>query len=100
MALALIAASAPNAYAVPSFARQTGLPCSSCHTTTPEHTPFGRLFKLNGYTTSTLPQITEKGGGGRTGVNVANFLPLSAFIQLSGTQVAKPQPATFTFKAQ
>jgi hypothetical protein len=95
IALALIAAAAPNAYAVPSFARQTGLPCSSCHTTIPELTPFGRLFKLNGYTTSTLPQITEKGGGGgRTGVNIANFLPLSAFIQLSDTQLAKPQPAT------
>ena len=95
IALALIAAGAPNAYAVPSFARQTGLPCSSCHTTIPELTPFGRLFKLNGYTTSTLPQITEKGGGGgRTGVNIANFLPLSAFIQLSDTQLQKPQPAT------
>ena len=86
---------APSAYAVPSFARQTGLPCSSCHTTIPELTPFGRLFKLNGYTTTTLPQITEKGGGGgRTGVNIANFLPLSAFIELSNTQLQKPQPAT------
>src|SRR5665647_2253016 len=38
-----------NAWAVPSFARQTGLPCASCHTIFPELTPFGRLFKLGGY---------------------------------------------------
>jgi hypothetical protein len=95
MLLAAIGAGAPNAYAVPSFARQTGLPCSSCHTTIPELTPFGRLFKLNGYTTSTLTQISEKGGsGGRTGLNIANFLPLSAFLELSDTQLNKPVPST------
>ena len=33
-----------------SFSRQTGLPCSSCHTTPPALTPLGRAFKLNGYT--------------------------------------------------
>jgi hypothetical protein len=93
--LSAVFAGASNAYAVPSFARQTGLPCSSCHTTIPELTPFGRMFKLNGYTTTTLTQISEKGGGGgRTGVNIANFLPLSAFIQLSDTQLPKPVPNT------
>lgn len=92
--LAAVFAGASNAYAVPSFARQTGLPCSSCHTTIPELTPFGRIFKLNGYTTTTLTQISEKGGGGRTGVNIANFLPLSAFIELSDTQLPKPVPST------
>jgi hypothetical protein len=91
---AAILAGAPNVYAVPSFARQTGFPCSSCHTTIPELTPFGRLFKLNGYTTSTLTQISEKGGGSKTGVNIANFLPLSAFLQLSDTQLPKPVPST------
>jgi SagB-type dehydrogenase family enzyme len=40
------------ANAVPSFSRQTGLPCSSCHTTGPELTALGRTFKLNGYTFS------------------------------------------------
>lgn len=93
--LVALATAAPNADAVPSFARQTGLPCSSCHTTIPELTPFGRIFKLNGYTTTTLTQISEKGGGGgRTGVSIANFLPLSAFIQFSDTQLQKPVPAT------
>jgi len=39
-----------EAHALPSFARQTGQPCSSCHTAFPELTPFGRAFKLGGYT--------------------------------------------------
>jgi hypothetical protein len=38
------------ARAVPSFARQTGQPCAACHTAYPELTPFGRRFKLGGYT--------------------------------------------------
>ena len=42
---------APSAHAVPSFARQTGQPCGTCHTDFPFLTPFGRRFKLLGYTT-------------------------------------------------
>ncbi len=41
-----------RAQAVPSFARQTGMDCSACHTAFPELTPFGRTFKLTGYTIS------------------------------------------------
>jgi hypothetical protein len=39
-----------KAYAVPSFARQTGEACQACHISFPELTPFGRYFKLTGYT--------------------------------------------------
>lgn len=41
-----------NANAVPSFARQTGMPCAQCHTLSfgPALTEYGREFKLNGYT--------------------------------------------------
>jgi hypothetical protein len=39
-----------SAQALPSFARQTGQPCGTCHTDFPGLTPYGRLFKLNGYT--------------------------------------------------
>jgi hypothetical protein len=39
------------AQALPSFARQTGQPCGTCHVDFPGLTPYGRLFKLNGYTT-------------------------------------------------
>ena len=38
------------ARALPSFARQTGQPCGACHTDFPALTPFGREFKLGGYT--------------------------------------------------
>ena len=41
-----------KAEAVPSFARQTGMSCMACHTMWPELTPFGRTFKLTGYTIS------------------------------------------------
>jgi hypothetical protein len=40
------------AYAVPSFARQTGMGCAMCHTAFPQLTAFGREFKLNGYVLS------------------------------------------------
>lgn len=41
-----------EAKAVPSFARQTGQSCVACHAggQFPELTPYGRLFKLTGYT--------------------------------------------------
>jgi hypothetical protein len=43
---------APNAFAVPSFTRQTGVACGQCHRQAfgPALTSFGRDFKLNGYT--------------------------------------------------
>jgi hypothetical protein len=41
---------APPAEALPSFARQTGQPCGTCHTDFPALTPFGRRFTLLGYT--------------------------------------------------
>lgn len=41
-----------NAQALPTFARQTGQNCVACHAggQFPELTPYGRLFKLTGYT--------------------------------------------------
>ena len=50
LALLLFALPRP-ALAVPSFARQTGMPCSQCHTLSfgPALTAYGRQFKLNGY---------------------------------------------------
>ena len=40
------------AHAVPTFARQTGQNCLACHAggQFPELTPYGRMFKLTGYT--------------------------------------------------
>jgi hypothetical protein len=47
----LVIGFAPSAQALPSFARQTGQPCGTCHTDFPALTPFGRRFKALGYTT-------------------------------------------------
>jgi hypothetical protein len=54
VAIAAFAAMLPisprEAEALPSFARQTGQACGACHTDFPQLTPFGRRFKLGGYT--------------------------------------------------
>jgi hypothetical protein len=70
---------ASPAEALPSFATQTGLPCTSCHVVGfgPALTAYGRQFKLNGYTF----------GGG------SSFMPLAAFVQLGFTHTATEQPA-------
>jgi len=52
-----------NTQALPSMSRQTGAACSQCHTQSfgPNLTPFGRDFKLSGYTMGTnskLPPIS------------------------------------------
>lgn len=41
-----------DAVALPAFARQTGQNCVACHAggQFPELTPYGRMFKLTGYT--------------------------------------------------
>ena len=49
----LVCLATMNTHAVPSFARQTGMSCNACHTVFPELTPFGRTFKLGGFTFST-----------------------------------------------
>src|ERR1043166_7030397 len=50
-AATMICTASPAA-AVPAFAVQTGQPCQMCHIGAfgPQLTPFGRQFKLNGYT--------------------------------------------------
>ncbi len=50
LGLAAISCFGPPAGALPSYARQTGQQCAACHNGFPELTPYGRLFKLNGYT--------------------------------------------------
>jgi len=40
-----------TAHAIPAFAAQTGMHCSACHIGFPQLTPYGRMFKLQGYIT-------------------------------------------------
>lgn len=67
-----------HAEAVPSFARQTGQPCSACHVQahSPNLTQYGREFKLNGYV---------------WGESGSKLPPISAMIQGSFTNTKKDQ---------
>src|ERR1700730_14426466 len=49
-AVLIIGLTPRRAVSLPLYARQTGQPCATCHTVFPELTPFGRRFKLSGYT--------------------------------------------------
>lgn len=77
LALPLLAFLFPvGAHAVPSFGRQTGLECEACHTVYPQLTPFGRRFKLGGYSMST-PKPAD--------APFFDKIPLAALLQVSRT---------------
>ncbi len=80
------------ALAVPSFARQTGMACEACHTVFPELTPFGRQFKLNGYTIDNLPQIRAVTSSSEEALLLNWLPPLSFMFQASYTQTRKAIP--------
>src|SRR5450631_2815986 len=71
----LLGVFAGAADAVPSFARQTGQECPACHVSWPELTPYGRYFKLTGYTIGKAA-INSKG---------VNYIPLAVMAQASVT---------------
>lgn len=78
---------------IPSFTRQTGLACNVCHTAFPQLTPFGRRFKLNGYTLTGL-QVVEAGDTANRSLKIALIPPVSAMVMASMTRVNKVQPGT------
>src|ERR1041385_8229443 len=75
---ALVLGTDPPA-AVPAFAVQTGQPCKTCHIGAfgPQLTPFGRNFKLNGYTLRAGDSFT---------------VPVSAMAVASYVHTQKDQP--------
>ena len=79
---------------VPSFARQTGMPCSTCHYQFPQLTPFGRQFKLNGYVLSTAATIEAKDDSGRVRLSLPSIPPLSMMVVSSATQLGDAIPGT------
>jgi hypothetical protein len=86
-------ATASNVHArIPSFSRQTGLPCSACHSTFPQLTTFGRSFKMNGYTLTGLQVVTAGDSGQRQTLKLDLIPPVSAMVQTSLTQTKKAQP--------
>jgi hypothetical protein len=88
----LLTAHAPVAYAVPSYARQTGLTCQACHTVFPELTPFGRLFKLNGYQIDNLQQVQTISTSRDFTLLLNQIPPLSFMLQASHTQTQTALP--------
>jgi hypothetical protein len=91
----------PNALALPSYARQTGLPCSGCHTTPPELNNGGRLFKLMAYIDrAENKSITADPSTRRAPLNMLETLPLSAFFETSMTGTKTPQPGTQNWNSQ
>jgi len=84
----------PEAQAVPSYSRQTGLPCATCHYAPPELTPFGRKFKWEGYTFTTKPEMTDEKKGHNSALHLLEVLPLSAIFDTSYTATKSPQPLT------
>jgi hypothetical protein len=82
------------AQALPSFARQTGQPCGTCHTDFPGLTPFGRRFKLMGYTVGggryrTTPFPTSEDDRNKAYVPPISMMAIAGF---TNTQSALPPP--------
>ena len=84
-----------SAWALPSFARQTGWSCAACHTSYPQLTPMGRMFKLLGFTTTNLQrqQKLQAKFGNSVGVLLSRVSQFSIFLQASATNVAGGQAA-------
>src|ERR1700688_558259 len=85
---------APAAYAVPSYSRQTGLSCASCHYAPPELNAFGRKFKLEGYTFATKPEVSEDKKDHNAALHLLEVFPLSVIFDTSFTSTKAPQPST------
>lgn len=84
----------PAGNAVPSYSRQTGLACSSCHYNPPELTPFGRKFKLEGYTLASKPEVSEGKKDHNSSLHLLEAFPLSILFQTSFTSTKSNVPGT------
>lgn len=90
-----------NIFAIPSYARQTGMSCTACHTAYPQLTAFGRQFKLSGYTLTTVKTITEEVPLSdkdkkelKEYLRILAISPLSAMFQTGFTSLSKKIPDT------
>src|SRR6476661_1375087 len=94
LARAYVAAHTTAGHGIPSYARQTGLACSACHYEFLTLTPFGRKFKLNGYTLTNLATLGEKDStnGGRLSLSPVSLL--SGMVTAGITHVKDDLPDT------
>ena len=82
------------AHLTPTYARQTGLACSACHTHFPELTPTGRAFKLNGYVFRRSESLEGKTPEGQQSLLLNLVAPVSLMFQTSYTSTKKALPGT------
>lgn len=94
LAIAFELMGAAAAHAVPSYARQTGLACSACHTVFLELTSFGRAFKVHGYTAQGMKELEEAGTANAPPLAINRAFPLSVMLQTSLTRTNEQQPGT------
>ena len=84
--------------AVPSFARQTGMDCTTCHMSWLELTNIGRRFKLGGY--QLMKQMDDDAGRPLVTFRFDTpppLIPLAGALQLGITQTARTKtPGTVT----
>jgi hypothetical protein len=92
LGVGLCVALASPGWAVPSFARQTGMACAACHTVFPELTPFGREFKLNGYVLDNIKQVTGIDTTNRQTLAINSIPPVSLMLQVSYTHTSTALP--------
>jgi hypothetical protein len=92
IATLLLCGSFSPSWAVPSFARQTGMTCAACHTVFPELTPFGREFKLNGYVLDNIKQVTGIDIDSRQTLALNQIPPISLMLQVSYTHTGSALP--------
>ena len=81
--------------ALPSFARQTGQPCGACHTDFAGLTPYGRRFKMGGYTfgggeyrTALFPSSDDENAKKKWVPPIS----MMTIVGFTNTQVAQPPP--------
>ena len=84
LACAALLMSATHAHAVPAFAVQTGQPCQMCHVGGfgPQLTPYGRNFKLSGY--------TQRGGSLNVPISV---MAVASYLRTQDDQPSAPAPS-------
>lgn len=81
-------------YPTPGFARQTGMSCTACHTVFPQLNSFGRMFKLNGYTLTTVATIDENDENGKSRLKLLPLAPFSVMAQASLSHLNKELPGS------
>ncbi|MFZ5523125.1 MAG: hypothetical protein ACOY9D_03450 [Pseudomonadota bacterium] len=83
---------APQASAIPAFARQTGMACSACHFQSfPILTKFGKAFKMSGFTMMGAEGKVE----GEQGLSIPDTLNMAVLLKArykktNGTEATAP----------